>query len=391
MAGSIRERADACWIASLKYAPVMWNHGRAIGEPIAASGAPVHYLLARDYAWMPGSDRPDVELLPNGNSANPIVSLFDFWRSGALAGVRRAFAKAPPRVIVIVNLNQLVDRLVIRLARRIDPQVRVVLMLHEPFTAGKLVYGWRRGLLLIVFEWLTRGLVKNADGVILPSENALAAYRAHYADLPTEARVIHLPVVDERCTEPLERRYVTFLGQIPHVRQKGLDLFVEMIEESARTGSDSEYQIITGNDPSALLASMSPLARQRVRVVHAVPLSDAEIHRALRASLAIVVLQRRVMQSGAVPMAMMNGTPVIASDLPGLTQFVSHGKTGWVIPVEPDLDTRLRAVEEIRSRMPTINENSRRAFEDIFDSRNVTSHVAWITGTTAVGQIAEPD
>lgn len=379
MAGPSRERAEVCWIASLKYAPVMWSIGRALGEPIAAAGLPVRYLLAGDYAWLTGSDRADAEILPTRDTANPLASLMAFVRSGAFARIRRAFAEHPPRVLVVVNLNQLVDRVLVRLARRANPQVRVVLMLHEPYTEDKLVYGWRRSLLLVVFERLTRGLARRADAIVLPSANALRAYRHYYSGVAAAVGVIDLPLVDEACPDECERRYVSFLGQISHAHQKGLDLFLEMV--AAATGeADVEYRIITGNDTAALADSLDERALERLDVVSERPLSDAVIHRALRESLMVVILQRRVMQSGALPMALMNGTPVIVSDLPGLTQFVEHGDTGWVVPVESDLATRLGAVEEIRARMPAMAERCRLYFEKTFSTASVSRHVPWLLG-----------
>ena len=53
--------------------------------------------------------------------------------------LKHAFAVDPPVLLVLLNLNQLVDRELIRLARHANPRARVVLLLHEPHTKEKLI------------------------------------------------------------------------------------------------------------------------------------------------------------------------------------------------------------------------------------------------------------
>ena len=72
--------------------------------------------------------------------------------------------------------------------------------------------------------------------------------------------------------------------------------------------------------------------------------------------------------------------PPSEAHLPGLTQFVETGKTGWVVPVEPSLDARFEAIDAVRARLPEMEVACRRAYEETFDSRCVLPHVAWIVG-----------
>lgn len=381
-AGHVR-RDGYCYVASLKYSPIMWNHARAVGEPIAQQDVPVRYLLDEGYGWMLGEGRGDCDLLPSAQGANPLRHLVAFLRGGGSRSVRERFRAQAPAVLVFVNLNPLIDRVVLRIARRANPQLRVVALLHEPHAAEKSIYGRTRALLLHVYEWLSRDMARRCDAIILPSETAREAFDAHYRGFRGERRVIPLSFADERCEEALERRYVSFIGHIAHARQKGLDLFLEMVEEAARRGSDHLFQIVTSEDPSRALAGLSSEARARLHVVHRDRLTDQEISRAIRASKAVVLLQRRVMQSGVVPMAMMNGTPVLASDLDGLTQFVTQGETGEVLPVDPSLDARFEALDRIDAKLDEMSPRCRKLYEETFDSRRVIPSVPWILGRSA--------
>jgi glycosyltransferase involved in cell wall biosynthesis len=373
---------ETCYVASLKYSPVMWSHGRGFGEPIREAGHPVRYLLAAEYEWLSADSGLEADLLPVPDSSNPLSVLLRFLWSGGMARAREVFRKNPPGVLLFVNLNPLIDRMLIRTARKSNPAVRVVCYLHEPRTTEKLVYGWRRALLLGVFELFTYSMAKASDAIALPSSHAEEIYKRFYGGLGKPYRVISLPFADAECKDALERRYISFVGHIGNAYQKGVDLFLEMIEESFHRPGEYAFQLVTGEDPGKLLDGLSARAQGRLRVVFESPLSDQEISRAIRESIAVVLLQRRVMQSGVLPVALMNGTPVIASDLTGFTQYIEDGETGRILPVEPSLDQRFEAIEDIRRDLDAMSTKCRSVYERTFDSRMVASSVFWLLGRT---------
>ena len=369
-----------CYVASLKYSPVMWTHGRGFGEPIREAGHAVRYLLAADYNWLSTDSGLDVDLLPVPDYSNPLAVLLRFLRSGGTTRATEVFRKNPPGLLLFVNLNPLIDRILIRIARKANPAVRVVCYLHEPRTTEKLVYGWQRAVLLRVYEMFAYWIAKACDSVVLPSLHAEEVYKRFYGKLGRPHRVISLPFMDAQCTDVLERRYISLVGHIGNAYQKGIDLFLDMIEESLDRPGEYWFQLVTGEDPGRLLDSLSKEARGRLRVVYENPLGDEEISRAIRGSVAVVLLQRRVMQSGVLPVALMNGTPVIVSDLTGFTQYVEDGRTGRVVPVEPSLDQRFEAIEDIRRDLEPMSIECRRVYEQTFDSREVASSVSWLVG-----------
>ena len=228
-------------------------------------------------------------------------------------------------------------------------------------------------------------MARASDAIVLPSRQAGEVYERFYGKLGKPYRVVSLPFMDARCNEALERRHTTFVGHIGNAYQKGIDLFIEMIEESFDRPGEHSFQLVTGEDPRDLLGALSERARGRLRVVHEVPLGDAEISRAIRESVAVVLLQRRVMQSGVLPVALMNGTPVLVSDLAGFTQYIEDGKTGRVVPVEASLDQRFDAIEDIRRDLEAMAAECRRVYEETFDSRKVGPNVAWILGYDPAG------
>ena len=372
----------------MKYAPVMWNIARAIGRPLVEEGHRTRYLLSGAYDWMTGSKQPqtDVDLISTRNASNPLMSLAGFYRSGGTNQVRKAFAKAPPRILIFVNLDQFVDRFIIREAKKANPHVRIILLIHEPYTEDKKVYGWKRAGLLFVYEALTRSLIRSSAALILPSPYAARTWEKHSSRIETDFRMIPLPYLDEHCSQDLPRTHISFVGQIKHAHQKGLDLFLELVEFSAREGNDLQFRLVTGNNTDDCLKELSPAAQAKLEVVTGKPLTDAMIHKALRSSFVAVALQRRVMQSGAVPIAMMNGTPMLVSQLPGLTQFIQEGENGRSSPLQSSTKERVRVLQEIQQNIASMSLSARRYYEENFDSQNVRKHVPWLLGEPVTGR-----
>jgi len=352
----------------------MWNHGRAYGEPIQHAGHKVKYLLDSDFDWMPKDSDLHTHLFAMRNTSNPFLGFCDLGWSNRTKP-RRIFEEDPPQIVFITNLNPIADRLVVHLARKANPSVRINCLLHEPYTEGKKVYGWKRAILLHGFGFLCRGMVKKSTAVVLPSENAKATFDRHYSSFTGISRLIPLTFFDERWHKDLDRVFFTFLGHVENAHQKGLDLFLDMVEESVNRPGDYAFQLITGKNPEEALKVLSSTARKRLRVVHQDQLSDARVNKALTESIAVILLQRRMMQSGALSSALVNGTPAIVSDLEGVTQFVKDGETGVVLPVEPTLDQRFEALDRVRAHSREMSENSRRPHEQTFDSRLIAPEI----------------
>lgn len=84
--------------------------------------------------------------------------------------------------------------------------------------------------------------------------------------------------------------------------------------------------------------------------------SDSEAANHFARADAVVLPYRTVTGSGVVPVAYRYGKPVIVTDLPGLSDVVRSGTTGWVVPCEDPaalarlLDTEVSAAAAERMR-----------------------------------------
>ena len=112
---------------------------------------------------------------------------------------------------------------------------------------------------------------------------------------------------------------------------KGLDIALRAI---AASGADT-YLTEAGEfwdgraETEALIDDLG--LRDRVEVEPRY-VSDAEAAEVFHRADALIAPYRAVTGSGVVAMAQWYGLPVLASDLPGFAEVITHGETGWLTP-----------------------------------------------------------
>jgi glycosyltransferase involved in cell wall biosynthesis len=127
---------------------------------------------------------------------------------------------------------------------------------------------------------------------------------------------------------PQDARVVLFFGLIR--RYKGVDRLLEAFELLAK--ADDLHLVIAGDAAPALareideaIARNAAKARIRLRPRFS---SDAELAALLRMADVVVLPYAHVYQSGALLLAMSFGKAIIASDIPGLREYLDDGVEG---------------------------------------------------------------
>lgn len=127
------------------------------------------------------------------------------------------------------------------------------------------------------------------------------------------------------------RKVVLFFGHIKYV--KGLDLLLEAIPKVVEQVSEAVF-LIAGrpwkNDFSLYQRQIENLNIGDKCILHIRFIPDEELNRYYGAADVVVLPYRRIYQSGVVILAMSSGRPVVVSDLPGMTEIVKDGQTGYV-------------------------------------------------------------
>jgi glycosyltransferase involved in cell wall biosynthesis len=197
--------------------------------------------------------------------------------------------------------------------------------------------------------------------------------RSRIVDIPNGvetrdfARPFHPPARFGLSSQPQE--FLLFLGRL-HVR-KGVDVLLQAL---ARTPPREATELVIAGDGEER-RNLEALAEElgitaRVRFVGAV--AGEEKNQLLRAARCVVLPSRGweglplvVLESFAA------GRPVVASDLPGLTELVHHEETGYVVPAESP-ESLAAALRRVWSDEAMLNRLSHRA-------RQVASRHDWET------------
>ena len=126
-------------------------------------------------------------------------------------------------------------------------------------------------------------------------------------------------------------KVVLFFGQIKDV--KGLDLLIQSLPIIAQE-VPSVLLLIAGRPWKTEIARYDALidelnVRAKCRL-HIGFVPDDEVSTYYAAADVVALPYRRIYQSGVLLMAMTFGRPVVVSDLPGMTEIVADGVTGYV-------------------------------------------------------------
>jgi len=345
------------YLVSLKYSPVFLMICRERARVIRAR-QPVTMLLSRGYAALGGTGGQTHYLTTSTSAASMVLdtAILSTIRTPALF---RLFRQDPPALVLFENPHP-ANVVVAVLARLACRDTLVVPVLHEPYKADKRVYGLSKSVYISLVELCQSALIRLAGAVVVPSTTAAGAFAERYPGF--KRPVIRIPLPFERCeTSEDERRYVSFLGHA--VKVKGIDRFFQLVECAAKLNVPYQFQIATSSNIDAYLAGLSPEARARLHVINETTLQDVDIQRAAARSTCVLALYETVMQSAVVPVALMHGTPVIATDLPGLVEVLTDHKTGVIVGKDASMSDIFAAIDSIQNDLAQMEVGCREAFE----------------------------
>lgn len=235
---------------------------------------------------------------------------------------------------------------VLEMLRRYE--VKTALVVHDPTPhPSRAQGGLRRSISQLCYGIQRKRAFGLASEYILLSDTSAAKFREVQPELAVRSSVMplcpHPPVgasaepPAELCMEGLAGGFYLFFGRIDEY--KGLVRLLHAYRECGRSlplvvagsgvMSDEERELADGI-PGVLLINRF--------------ISDSEMVWLFSHCLCVCLPYIEASQSGVLAMSYYFGKPVIASDLDGLTEFVSDGESGLVF----------RTVEELSSELDTI-------------------------------------
>jgi glycosyltransferase involved in cell wall biosynthesis len=363
-------------IVSLRYVPGFWQHMESFAAGWRRQGGGVRFLMSSGYQWMNQryGDVADYtgysqDLLSTG--ADSLTFFFKQWPR-----IHRIWRANPPGAILLESWHPL-NLALVRLAKAIFPGIPVIMSVHEPYKDEKWLYG-KKAIIFYIIEWFQGLTLPYVDCVVLHSSRGLRLFDQRYPWYNGQKRRIPLQFEDAGPSDGKERHYISFLGRADPA--KGIELFFNLVEDCARTNPDWLFQIVTPTDITAYIEKLSPAARERLRVVSRPQLSDAELRQGAANSLVVVALYKETMQSGVIPVALMKGNPVIATNIEGLTEWLEDRKTGVIVSAQPTVQEIQSAISYIMTHFDEMTGPCRQYYLGTFDDGNWERDYGWVRG-----------
>lgn len=249
---------------------------------------------------------------------------------------------------------------------------KIYYILHEPFMGiRELVKDGTYCVKQLIACMLNVWLCNKAEKVLVCSEYAAQNCKKYMKRAFKKSVKFPLIFLDEyEETNSSERRYFSLIGT--YATPKGSDLFLQFIKKTIDRGYDIDFQIATRSDLTTQLSDdvfQNLILAGKLIVQHGRSMTTEEINRAYRNSICCWNGYRRTTQSGVLPNAFMQGTPVVATKLGSFMEFVEPGKTGEFIDNE-SIDSIYYAFKKIKENSYEMSNNCRMYFLDHFYYKN---------------------
>lgn len=246
--------------------------------------------------------------------------------------------------------------------------IKVIYILHEPYMGIKeLVKDGSYIVKQTVACAMNNIICKNSTKVVLCSDYALQnckRFMKSAYEKSVRFPLIFLDLYDPLCTE--ERKYFSLIGT--YATSKGSDLFLKFIKQSFERDYDINFQIATRSNIEEKLNDeifKKLIAQKKLIVYQGHPLTTNQINSAYRRSICCWNGYRRTTQSGVLPNAFMQGTPVVATKLGSFKEFVIPDKTGEFINNQ-DVESIYTAYSKIKKNITSMSETCREEFINNF-------------------------
>lgn len=360
------------YIISLKFAPGLKKEFEVLAENIRGKGIKVEYLLSEGYKKLEGVHE-NVTYITTQNNVKGMI--YETLRHSGSRRMLNIFQKHPPNFICIYNPHPLNPSLA-KNVRKHFPDAILSLYLHDPYKPDKKPYGLAKSAYIRMAESVQSFTIRYMDYIISPSEYSSTLFRQRYPKFKGRNYIAPLLVPDTKKKGNKNRRFCSIVGGAHPAT--GHDTFIELVNYASKKGMDYEFALISSSNIEKFTASLNEKAKERVKIINKNIIKDSEIDEVIRESYAVFRLDREVTQSGVVPVSYMNETPVIARNIPGLTQHVWHEKTGYIVPFDCSSENLVKAMDYVRDNFAELSRNARKSYEDIWAEWNWDKYYSWL-------------
>ncbi|MFZ2197719.1 MAG: glycosyltransferase [Thermodesulfovibrionales bacterium] len=344
----------------------------ALGDNFRKASFDVNYLITGQYAKL-GGDSSEMHYLPMGLGVKGlIVDTFNFLFKNEF---RTNLLPLSPDLVFFYNPHPL-NPMIARLLRKKFPSATFVLYLHDPYKPEKRPYGTVKAGYITIVEFIQKLTVKYMDIVISPSAYSSSLFKEYYRGFNGRNQIAPLLVPDQRCREKKCRKYFSMVGTAHQAT--GHDIFVGLVNYVAAEDLAYEFVLVSSSNISVYLEKLTGKAKKILKVINKEIITDAEINNVISQSLGVFRLDSEVTQSGVIPVAFMNDTPVIVRDIPGLVQHVKHGANGYILPYDCTPENCVEAMQFVMNNFSNLSKIARESYEEVWAEWNWGKYYGWL-------------
>jgi glycosyltransferase involved in cell wall biosynthesis len=354
-------------VGSLKYSPVFKSHCCAFGRACEEKGYSVRYLFSNEYQWMlPSEVEEKTTFVGHSTSISSMVEDSLSFKNKKI--IRRMFSENQPTHIYMHNYHFL-NHYIAKLSKKCD--CSFVYHVHEPFVQNKEAHGGFHRYWLYLFEYFQGKLLGVTDIAIVSSNAASDLFDLRYPAFSGKKMLV--PLIYEDLGDPSvdtqDREYVTFVG--PPVPAKNPGKFLEIVRFSNDSNLSLKFLLISRskvNDKRYFQSkNLEVFSKERI--------SDEEFGGLIKKSIAVLTPYTRETQSSVLLVSYMYGTPVISSNVGGLSEFVFHGETGYLLDVDSNVEHWVNGISYIQRNFSELSENCRKHFVGNFSGKNWKKYI----------------
>jgi glycosyltransferase involved in cell wall biosynthesis len=341
-------------IVSLRCAPGLQKEIASLCAGFEKRGWASTQLLAADYETLcEPSTNAHFQHLSRGHAGMMNDVARELWSRN----LTRKLETLTPDFVLFYNLSPL-NLLLMR--QRTPGKPRFGVVLHDPAKAAKFRHGVSFAITYSFVEWLQAHLVKACEHVITLSDYGTTLAKTCYPGCGPKIVEGRILLADRVPATQARRTVVSIIGRINPAT--GHDDFFQLANELRHHLENVSFEIVTSS-PAATAQSFERSARESgVTIRHKQVLTEGDIDDAIRRSLCVFRLDTELTQSGVIPVCYRLGTPVIVRDIPGLSQHVTEGQTGFRMRPTTSIAEIASWIVKLQSDGPRYEQNCRAAF-----------------------------
>lgn len=339
-------------IVSNKFSAAHLQHMYAYKYAFESLGNDCKFILDKNYKKAINTDEQNCYLLNDDAMLNHLS--FDY--------------------ALIYNISS-IDSSIIKKMKKVNQNIKIILVLHEPWAGNKCVLGnllkKREPLKETIKAYVRKlcfELIKNKlHSIIFCSKNAMNIFEKN--NKFNGKRYIIPLMLNDNCYDCFsdDRKYFSYIGSI--TKAHNFQKYLEFVKKYGDSGI--VFRIYTSQNIDSYLedSALQKLVNEDKLIVSSGRyLSDAEITKAYFDSFAVWLVYERTTQSSVLCKSFMCGTPVVCLNKGSFGEFVSPD-TGLLLNVYSENDI-FEGLKHIQNNVEQMSKQCRLNFYSFFDWKN---------------------